>query len=149
MRLAVIACGDRHWAEHEPYQDPPVYDNHLVAIVYATLDRLRPQIVISGKAPGADTFAENWAKTREDHCEFEGFPAHWHIYKSGAGPIRNGEMAMRLNDLRDEHWETRVVAFHDDILRSRGTKSMLEIAGDHGFPRFIVGYDGAIRPYES
>lgn len=47
--------------------------------------------VISGKAPGADYFGEQWAKLRR--LPVKAFPAKWHRHGRAAGPMRNRQMA--------------------------------------------------------
>ena len=60
------------------------------------------KLVIGGKARGADTIGENWAKKRK--LKFKGFPANWNKHGKRAGPIRNQQML-------DEGKPTHAVAF--------------------------------------
>jgi hypothetical protein len=59
------------------------------------LDVMRTKIpiteVVCGKAEGADTGGEEWAK--KAGVPVKPFPADWDRYYNAAGPIRNGEMA--------------------------------------------------------
>lgn len=57
------------------------------------LDMLKDQIteVVCGKAPGADTEGENWAKA--NGIPVKPFPAHWKTQGKKAGAIRNKLMA--------------------------------------------------------
>lgn len=61
----------------------------------ADLDRLYDQIgiteVVSGRARGADTCGEEWARKRG--LPVTPFPANWKLHGRAAGPIRNEEMA--------------------------------------------------------
>jgi len=53
------------------------------------------------------------------------FPADWEKYGRAAGPIRNKQMIM-------EGKPDLVVAFHNNISKSRGTKNMVTQARRHG-----------------
>ena len=113
MKLAAIVCGDRY------YQDK--------GAVLEALATLQPDIVIEGEANGADSLAR-------EACEdlgipVEPFPADWRRYGRAAGPVRNGAMLVRLLRLRDEGYEVLVLAFHERLAASTGTKNMLNQAG--------------------
>lgn len=54
-------------------------------------------------------------------------PADWPRFGSAGGPIRNWQM------LRDGRPDV-VLAFHDDIAASKGTKNMLGMAQGEGIP---------------
>ena len=62
---------------------------------YAELDKIHKIIsvteVVSGKAKGADTCGEVWAK--KNGIKVADFPAEWTKFGKAAGPIRNLEMA--------------------------------------------------------
>jgi hypothetical protein len=75
--------------------------------------------VVSGTARGADTFGERWAQ--EKNIEVIRFPAEWEKYRRKAGPIRNEVMAKNAEGL---------IAMWDG--KSRGTRSMLDLAAKHG-----------------
>jgi SLOG family YspA-like protein len=68
------------------------YENPIV--VSDTLNEIHADtpiaLVIHGAAPGADLFAEQWAKRRE--INYLGVPAKWSTHGNSAGPIRNREM---------------------------------------------------------
>lgn len=53
-------------------------------------DNKQPIIIISGKARGADTLAEEYAN--ECGWEFRGYPAKWKLFGKAAGVFRNQEM---------------------------------------------------------
>jgi hypothetical protein len=84
-------------------------------------------VIVSGKAKGADSLGEEYAKLRgylvDDH------PAAWDIHGKSAGYKRNVEMAENADAL---------VAFWDGI--SRGTKHMIDIATNKGLPTRVVRY---------
>lgn len=52
---------------------------------------LRPLSIVSGKATGADSLGEQFA--REYNFPIIEMPANWNEYGKRAGPIRNEEMA--------------------------------------------------------
>lgn len=74
-----------------------------------------PSMVITGAAPGADTFAENWA--REMTIPYVGVPAKWQLHGRAAGPMRNQKML-------DDHKIDLVVVFPG----GRGTRNMRSLA---------------------
>lgn len=117
MRLLV--CGSREWTDQE--------------LLNEVLDQLAHQYLwdftlVHGAARGADQMAGEWAKARD--VPVDAYPAEWDRYGNGAGPIRNKLMLDSGLDL--------VVAFHDDIRRSKGTKHMVGIARQAGVPVKLV-----------
>lgn len=83
------------------------------------MDRLLANVndeitILCGKARGADTLGEQYAKERGYKVRY--FPADWDTYGKQAGFIRNEEMAKNADAL---------VAFWDG--KSRGTKSMIDL----------------------
>lgn len=79
-------------------------------------------IVIAGKAPGVDTLAVEVARAKG--LRTVEIPAEWDRLGKRAGPIRNSEM-LSLNP-------HIVLAFHDNIDASRGTKNCVEQAKAKG-----------------
>lgn len=104
--MRVLVCGCRHWKRMD------IIERELKKFPLGT-------IVIEGEAPGADTLGRFVA----ERLGFEviPFPAKWHIYKRGAGPIRNQQML-------DEGKPELVLAFHENISKSIGTKDMVNRA---------------------
>lgn len=84
-------------------------------------------IIVSGHASGADSLGEKFAIEHNLQCELH--PADWKLHGKAAGPIRNAEMAEIANAL---------IAFWDG--KSRGTKSMIDIAKRKGLQVAIVVY---------
>lgn len=105
MRLLI--CGDRIWTDKE-----------LIRTYINDMD-VRPDVIIEGDAKGADRLAGEVAI--EMGISLLKFPAEWKKYGRSAGPIRNQLM---LNEGKPDF----VVAFHDRMNDSRGTKDMLERA---------------------
>ena len=105
--MKVLVCGSRFWKNKEK--------------LYKFLDELEPYIdtVIEGEAPGADSMARDWAL--ENQIPVKRYPANWDEFGKKAGPIRNRQMLMEGNpDL--------VIAFHEKIEKSKGTKDMINVA---------------------
>ncbi len=85
-------------------------------------------IIVSGHASGADSLGEKFAADHNLQCELH--PADWERHGRAAGPIRNEKMA-EVSDA--------LIAFWDG--KSRGTKSMIEIARRKGLQVAVVRYD--------
>ena len=102
----VIICGDRNWCNSE--------------IIAEYIEILVPYkvIVIEGECSGADIKARNEALKQK--LKVIRHPAEWSRYGGAAGPIRNRIML-------DEH-PALVIAFHNDLEDSRGTKNMVGLA---------------------
>lgn len=84
-------------------------------------------IVVCGKARGADTLGEQYAKSRNYQIAY--YPADWSMGKS-AGYIRNLEMAENADAL---------VAFWDG--KSRGTKHMIDTAHNKNLKIRVIRYE--------
>lgn len=98
------------------------FDNY--DLLAKTMDNLLSNIkdditVLCGKARGADTLGERYAKERGFRVRY--FPANWKRYGKPAGYIRNTEMAKNADAL---------AAFWDG--KSLGTRHMIEIATARG-----------------
>lgn len=78
MRLLV--CGGRDYRDEET--------------VFLILDRIHIKrgidCIIAGGAPGADTLAAKWARSRR--VALEEYRADWETHGKAAGPIRNRQM---------------------------------------------------------
>lgn len=81
----------------------------------------------TGKKYGADYLGEEYAKKRGYGLKI--FPADWGKHGKAAGPIRNREMG---------EYAEACIAFWDG--KSRGTKSMIDIATELGLKLKIVMY---------
>ena len=109
LMYRVLVCGDRDWTDE--------------AAIWKYLDGLYEQwgqslFIITGGARGADDIARDWAVS--NHVDHITLYAKWDLFKKSAGPRRNSRMA-RLNP-------HLVVAFHDNLAESRGTKDMVKKA---------------------
>jgi hypothetical protein len=115
IQMKILICGDRNWCNEE--------------LVREQLAKLPPEtIIIEGEAKGADTLARRIAE--ELGLEVRKYPAKWQTYGKAAGPIRNREMLKENPEL--------VMAFHDDIQNSKGTKDMVTIAQKAGITVVII-----------
>lgn len=117
--MRVLFCGDRHWTAYK-----------VIADVMAAL---RPEVVIEGEARGADSMAA-------DAADYFGipvlrFPADWEKHGRAAGPIRNKQMLV-------EGRPDLVIAFHDDIATSKGTRNMVKQAEKKKIPVTIYNSKG-------
>jgi hypothetical protein len=109
--MRAIVCGGRK------FKDWPMLSAALDAIHAETpLD-----CVITGAAPGADTLADTWARTRS--IRVERYYALWRTYGPAAGPIRNQKML-------DEEKPDVVIAFPGGV----GTADMISRAEKAGVP---------------
>jgi hypothetical protein len=110
--MVLICCGDREW------------NNELVVRAWfnKVLSHSVIDLVIHGNARGADRMCAQVAL--DLNIPVKPFPANWALYGKAAGPIRNREM---LKFLIENSTCPYVVAFHNDIENSKGTKDMIEI----------------------
>jgi len=114
--LRVLVCGDRNWSDG--------------ALVLSTLSGLGPlSVVIHGACRGADLLGE--AAARRLGVPVLPFPALWDVHGRAAGPIRNQRMLV-------EGRPDLVVAFHDHLSESRGTRDMLARARSAGVRVMVV-----------
>jgi hypothetical protein len=103
-------------------------------------------VLVHGAARGADSIAAEFWKFA---CKQDGkdyvlpFPADWNKYGKRAGPIRNRQMLLANPEIEI------VIAFHNEIGMSKGTKDMVTQAMKKGLPVEIIteGTYGTI--YES
>ena len=126
--MRILICGDRNWIDKEL----------IHSTIKAILDG-RPEggieTIIEGDARGADRLAGHIAD--ELGISKHVFPAKWGLYGRAAGPIRNTQM-------REEGHPDLVVAFHDDIENSKGTKDMLKQAKMAGIPTNLISHNKGV-----
>ena len=110
--MTILCCGDRNW-------------NNALVIRNALLDYIRNDkdlTIIHGNANGTDrTCAFVALELGLNQSNIKSFPANWNKFGKSAGPIRNKQML-------DEGKPDLVLAFHNFIANSKGTKNMLEQA---------------------
>ena len=110
--MRVLICGDRNWIDEETIEE---YIRTLPSM----------SVIIQGKCRGADMIARRLAQ-KHGHSVMD-FPAEWSKHGRAAGPIRNRKMLV-------EGKPNLVVAFHDSLAESRGTRNMIGQARAHGVP---------------
>lgn len=109
--MIILCCGDRNWTD--------------IDTIRRTLELPPGTIIVHGDARGADRLSGVVARERE--FEVRAYPADWNKHGKAAGPIRNREM---FNTEKPE----LVIAFHDDLANSKGTKDMVKYAESKGCP---------------
>lgn len=120
----VLVCGDRTWtAKH---------------IIMQVLQELRPSNVVQGGALGADTLARMCAAVLKIPCKE--YAANWDVYGRAAGVKRNKQML-------DEGKPDLVIAFHDNLEKSKGTKNMIMIANRDGVPVHLYNSKGEVSRF--
>jgi hypothetical protein len=87
-------------------------------------------VVLQGGALGADNMAEEEAM---DHGLFPMTMPYARFLGKGGGPARNRKMKAVATGLRAAGWAVRVLSFHEDLARSRGTLDMVRIMLDEQF----------------
>lgn len=133
IKTRVLCCGDRNWQNFE--------------IIRRELEKFpKDTKIIQGCANGADKMSANIAKSlglklisasdNDDYINNPGFPANWDKYRKlgyvkAAGPKRNTQML-------DEGKPDLVLAFHNDIENSKGTKNMIEQAKKRGIKVILI-----------
>ena len=88
-------------------------------------------IIVSGKAKGADSLGEKYAKI--NNLKVESHPANWDVYGKSAGYRRNAEMAKSVSESQG-----MLIAFWDE--KSRGTKNMIEISKRYNIETNVIKY---------
>jgi len=114
--MKVLVTGDRNW--------------NRMDIIERELRKLsKDTIIIHGAARGVDTIAGFVAERLG--MKVIPFPAKWHIYGRAAGPIRNQQMI-------DQGKPDIVLAFHDFLEKSKGTKDMINRARNVGIKVILI-----------
>lgn len=122
--IVVLACGAREWTAYGAIES-------TVAAIHFQQRIIR---LIHGACRGADTMAGEAAARLA--IPIVRYPARWQEHGRAAGPRRNRQMlAHGKPDL--------VVAFHDHLIDSRGTRDMVEQAIAGNVPVWIVQSTGA------
>jgi O-acetyl-ADP-ribose deacetylase (regulator of RNase III) len=132
----ILVTGDRRWSHFDRLTET------LAQVSREAAGRIR---LLVGDCPtGADQQARIW--TRQHGVPLAVFRARWAEMaaegkpRRAAGPLRN--LAM-LDALDQADGERLVLAFHDDLGRSLGTRHCVRAARARGYPVTLVG--GASR----
>lgn len=110
-----LVCGDRHWV-----------DGSLIRRTLAELPS--GSGIIHGGCTGADELA--WRSAIDLGLDIIVIKAQWERYGRSAGPRRNCQML----DLKP----VEVIAFHDNLSNSKGTKHCVSEANRRGIPVRLV-----------
>lgn len=102
--MTVLICGDRYWKNEK--------------IIENILSKQDIDLIIHGDCIGADKIGGKIAEKLG--FKVKAYPADWSLGKK-AGPLRNRQM---LNENKID----LVLAFHDNIENSKGTKNMINQA---------------------
>ena len=114
-RFAVIIAGSREFNDYQL----------LCAKCDWLFQNRKPTSILCGKARGADTLGELYAKEHDIPVDY--YPAEWDKYGKSAGYIRNEQMAMNADAL---------IAFWDGT--SRGTKHMIDLADKYHLVKRVI-----------
>lgn len=114
--MNILICGDRNYTDF----------GEIGHFLQSLLLEFKPNevTVIEGGCTGADSIAGFAAKGLGMNVIEE--KADWNKYGKSAGPIRNQLML-------DKYKPNLIVAFHNDLEHSKGTKDMVERAKNQGF----------------
>jgi hypothetical protein len=124
MGQRILICGDRNWINVDLIRE----------IIYNMNDI---EVIIEGECRGADILGKKIAQ--ELNLPLLQFPADWVRYGRAAGIIRNQQMI-------DEGNPTKVIAFHNNIEKSKGTKDMINRAKKRGIKVLLISEWG--KPVE-
>lgn len=119
--MIIAICGGRHWTNGD------VIDDFLSLLTHSGT------LVVTGDCRGVDWYVGKYCHERDIPCRRK--KADWDRYGRAAGPIRNKKIL-------DEYKPKVVVAFHDDIENSKGTKDMLNQAKSRGIPTILITGSG-------
>ena len=109
--MKVIVTGDRNW-------------NDLDTLMQVLSIFPKNTILVHGNCRGADKMA---GKIGVDlGFDVVPYPADWYKYGFKAGPIRNKQMLFENMDA------DVVLAFHNDLVNSKGTRHMVDISREAG-----------------
>jgi hypothetical protein len=108
--MKVLICGSRNWNNKRSIR------KQLDKIVKGANPL---EQIVHGACRGADLLSEELAKEME--IDYRGYPAKWSVHGRSAGPIRNQKML-------DEEDPDLVLAFHEDIRKSKGTWDLVKRA---------------------
>lgn len=112
-KFTVLLCGGRNWTDRDKIR------NLLTGFDSATT------LIVEGGCRGADTIGREEAEKLG--FEVITMKAEWKKFGKGAGQIRNQMMYATYSP-------DMILAFHEDLNSSKGTKHMIEVAKRGGTP---------------
>lgn len=118
--MKIVVTGDRNWEDRVTVETAmrllmPVHDREGITI-------------IAGGARGLDTIAAEIAESYGYAVEIH--EANWDLYGKAAGPIRNQEMLDKDPEF--------VLAFHDQLEKSKGTRNCVKEAEKREIPVILL-----------
>lgn len=125
----ILITGDRNWEDYDL-----IYD---VLKDYST-DNSESVLLIHGECKGADNISGDIAKKLKFTVNSK--PANWKEHGRAAGPIRNLEMIKLAKEYQDKNIPVIVLAFHDDLSKSKGTKHCVESCIKKGLKVELYGH---------
>lgn len=131
MEIRVIVAGGRDFDDKYLMMDNLMEWILDVYLKYLPTNEKVVLEFITGKARGADTLGEMFA--RAYGYKVKEFPADWDKYGKSAGYIRNKQMAEYAAESNGV-----LFAFWDG--KSKGTKSMIDLATKYGLEVHVVNY---------
>lgn len=126
--MRILITGDRNWTDKE-------FINKVLRELWYE-DEYDDLVIIHGCAKGADSIAGEIGKQNSQNVVE--FPADWDKYGKAAGPTRNQQML-------DEGKPELVLAFHDNIELSKGTKHMVKISQKAGIETRVYSHSTVCR----
>ena len=121
--MKVVVCGSRDWS------------HDLSDVIRKRLfDLPCDTIIVEGGCDGVDTMARNL--TLNMGFEVVTFWAAWRKYGKSAGPIRNIKML--------DTGPSLVIAFHDDLSKSKGTKHIVAEARKREIETEVISSTGVV-----
>jgi len=109
-KFRILVCGDRDWNDSK--------EGYIIKSFIESLPK--DTVLIEGEARGADKTSRECA----EKCGFSDdrilrFPANWECHGRQAGILRNAEQLAKGRP-------THVVAYHRNLVNSKGTKDMVK-----------------------
>lgn len=119
-KQVILITGAREWSNESVMRDA----------LNRWKDLGKQVFLIHGECRGAD----NMAGEISDEYGFTVLskPAEWNKYGRAAGPIRNAEMVKQAASFKTRGIPTIVLAFHDNLEESKGTKNCVNLAKKTG-----------------
>lgn len=130
-RYAVIVTGDRHARASE-------WEGIILDVISSSPD-IDNLTVLHGGCTGIDTIADNAIRRFFPSIPVIPYYAKWDIFRAAgnpdaAGPVRNGDMLSAILRYREAGYDVRVLAFHNFLDNSTGTKNMVKQARQANVP---------------
>jgi hypothetical protein len=126
----ILVTGGRDWPDSD----------RLAEVLDHAAGGEQVRLLVGDCPTGADGHARAWAERRGVPAEV--LPARWEQMaaegkpRRAAGPLRNLALLDRLDQAEGQR---RVLAFHGDLGRSRGTRHCVRAARRRGYPVTLVG----------